>query len=154
MEPHSHQQSHEQELQHHRVGVARAVASVQHRAGKWTVYTPETEPAELKHFCACSLTRCRRISFLWNNRSPHSRPTWKASQRPVRMDLQGDSLTLKRPVPPIQRQAMHHWSPRARHLHLHLFLPLIQTRVLQRRLCTFPPPSDNCINLERRNDCH
>lgn len=35
LEPHSHQQPHEQELQQRRVSVARAAAPGQHRAGEW-----------------------------------------------------------------------------------------------------------------------
>lgn len=37
MEPHSHQQPHERQLQQRRVGVARAAAAGQHRAGERTV---------------------------------------------------------------------------------------------------------------------
>lgn len=147
MEPHSHQQPHGQELQQRRVGVARDVAPVQHGAGKWKLYALETKPAGLKLFCTCSLIRCRRVSILWNNRSPPSGPTWKASERPVKMGLQGNLLTLQRRVPPIRKQAMRHWSLGAPPLHPHLPLPLMQTRMLQGRRSTFPPPSDSCVNL-------
>lgn len=146
MEPHSHQQPRGQELQQRRVGVARDVAPGQHGAGKRRLHTLETEPAELKLLCTCSLTRCRRVSFLWSNRSPHSRPTWKALEGPVRMGLQGNSLPLKQTVPPIQKQATRHWSARARPLHPHLLVPPMPTRMLQGRRCSFPPPSDSCIN--------
>lgn len=158
LEPHSHQQSHGQELQQRRIGVARAAAAGQHRAGKRTGLTRRKKncrtktAAELKRFCTRSLTRCRRVSFLWNNRSPHSRPTWKAWERPVRRGLRGKSL--KRSLPPIQRRAMRCWSARAPplHLRLHLLLLPMQTRTLQGRRCSFIPPSDNYINLEGRND--
>lgn len=114
------------------------------------VSRPKTKPVKLKQFCTCSLTRCRRVSFPWSNRSSHSRPTWKASEMPARMGLQRNSLTLQQSVPPNQRQAMRHRRARARLLHRHLFLPL----TLRGPLSTFPPPSDNCINLEGRNDFH
>lgn len=59
---------------------------------------------------------------------------------------------LKRPKLPVQRQAKRQRRPRIRPLHLHPFLP--QTQTPRGHLCLFPPPSDDCINLEGRNDVH
>lgn len=41
-----------------------------------------------------SLTRCRRISPLWNNRSLPSRPTWRDSENKIRKNMPGPSLML------------------------------------------------------------
>lgn len=106
----------------------------------------EAKPAEVTHLCPCSLTRCRRISSPWNNRSPHSRPTWKALEKPFRTGLQENSAL------PVQRQVKRQRRPRIRPLHLHPFLPQTQTQMPRGHLCPFPLPSDDCINLEGRND--
>lgn len=127
-------------------------SNIEQVSGKMS--TQEAKPAEVTHLCPCSLTRCRRVSSPWNNRSPHSRPTWKALEKPFWTGLQENSLRLKRPVLPVQRQAKRQRRPRIRPLHLHRFLPQTQTRTPRGHLCPFPPPSDDCINLEGRNDVH
>lgn len=115
---------------------------------------PQTKPAEVKHLCPCSLTRCRRVSSPWNSRSPHSRPTWKASEKSIWTGLQGNSFMLKRPALPVQRRAMRQRRPRTPALLLHRFLPQTLTEMPPGRLGPFPPPSDDCIDLEGRNDVH
>lgn len=114
--------------------------------------TQEAKSAEVTRPCPCSLTRCRRVSSPWNNRSLHSRPTWKALEKPFWTGLQENLLRLKRPALPVQRQARRQRRPRIQRLHLHPFLP--QTQMPRGHLCPFPPLSDDCINPQGRNDVH